>query len=143
MRIVSNIYFLATRGTNILLTSYCFQTTIMNYQRLLLFYIFMLLLLLLLGVQISSDRFKNLNCLKRREIFSRWDSKIAWEMGKSRNQRWTILWLISSFILFWNKCIFDNKKRTELICTPNIFSSFRTGFIHSCDWIIQNIWIWN
>jgi len=28
---------------------------------------------------------------KRRIIFSKWNSKIAWEMGKSSRQRWTIL----------------------------------------------------
>ena len=32
-----------------------------------------------------------LNHLQRRVIFSRWNSKIAWEMGKSSRQRWTIL----------------------------------------------------
>jgi len=29
-----------------------------------------------------------LNRLQRRVIFSRWNSKIAWEMGKSSRQRW-------------------------------------------------------
>jgi len=32
-----------------------------------------------------------LDHLQRRVIFSRWNSKIAWEMGKSSRQRWTIL----------------------------------------------------
>ena len=32
-----------------------------------------------------------LDRLQRRVIFSRWNSKIAWEMGKSSRQRWTIL----------------------------------------------------
>ena len=63
----------------------------------------------ILGVQISSVRFQKIDRLKRRGIFSRWNSKVAREMGKSRNQRWTILLLICSFILFCNKCIFDNK----------------------------------
>ena len=58
------------------------------------------------------DRF--VDWLKRRIIFSRWNSKIVWEMGKSRNQRWTILWLICSFILFWNKFIFDTKKTDRI-----------------------------
>ena len=31
----------------------------------------------ILGVQISSVRLQNLDCLKKREIFSRWNSKIA------------------------------------------------------------------
>ena len=57
-----------------------------------------------------------LDRLQKRIIFSRWNSKIAWEMGKSNRQRWTIFKLICSFILFWNKC---TKKRTKLICTPN------------------------
>ena len=87
---------------------------------------------LILGVQISSVRFQNLDCLKRWEIFSRWNSKIAWEMGKNRNQRWTILWLSCSFILLWNKCIFDKKRRTELIYTPNSIKkkSIKICFIH-------------
>ena len=99
--------------------------------------------------------------LKRRIIFSRWNSKIAWKTGKSCNKRWTILWLIcsylwrggetlvkfehhrlnvwvvsvlffvinikhldvkhiliNSFILFWNKCIFDNKKTDRINLYP-------------------------
>ena len=32
-----------------------------------------------------------LDRLQRRVIFSRWNSKIAWEMGKSNRQQWTIL----------------------------------------------------
>jgi len=32
-----------------------------------------------------------LDRLQRRVIFSRWNSKIVWEMGKSNRQRWTIL----------------------------------------------------
>jgi len=32
-----------------------------------------------------------LDRLQKRVIFSRWNSKIAWEMGKSSRQRWTIL----------------------------------------------------
>lgn len=42
--------------------------------------------------------------------------------GKSSNQLWTILWLIYSFILFWNKSIFDHKNsdRTYLYSQYNI-----------------------
>ena len=44
-----------------------------------------------------------------------------WETGKSRNQRWTILWLICSFISVWNKCIFDNKKTDRI----NLYSQLK------------------
>jgi len=35
-----------------------------------------------------------LDRLERRVIFSRWNSKIAWEMRKSSRQRWTILFIV-------------------------------------------------
>jgi len=43
-----------------------------------------------------------LDRLQRRVIFSRWNSKIAWEMGKSSRQRWTIL--LCSFFCFEINC---------------------------------------
>ena len=71
------------------------------------------------------DRF--VDRLKRRIIFSRWNSKIAWEMEKSRNQRWIKLWLICSFILFWNKWIFDNKTMDRFYLYSQYFE------MHRCD----------
>ena len=38
-----------------------------------------------------------LDCLQRRVIFSRWNSKIAWEMGKSSRQRQYFNWSVHSF----------------------------------------------
>jgi len=43
----------------------------------------------------------------QRVIFSRWNSKIAWEMGKSSSQRWTILWSVHSF------CFEINAQKTD------------------------------
>lgn len=51
-------------------------------------------------------------------IFSIWKSKIPQEVYKSSNQRWTILWLIFSFNLFWNKCIFTTKNAPNLFVLP-------------------------
>ena len=38
-----------------------------------------------------------------------------------RTMRWTILWIKHKVPLFHNKCPIFDKKRTDLICTPDIY----------------------
>jgi len=72
---------------------------------------------------------------KTRHFFEmEFENSLRWK--KSSRQLWTILQLIYSFILFWNKC---TKKRIELICIPNIFSFFLASMMSSSSLIDINI----
>ena len=72
-----------------------------------------------------------LDRLQRRVIFSRWNSKIAWEIGKSSRQRQYFNWSVHSFCFEINAFL-NTKKRTELICTPNIYTYIYIYIIFFC-----------